>query len=113
MARRGHERAEEAAAAAAVDDEVILETIFAKPTGWLLPHPVPLAHGRLLEDEWSDQDRSADLYANQNTRRVNYPALLPVTGHTGRHPIVVVSASSGGVAIFCRQVGRRSPRSRP
>ena len=38
-----------------VDDEVILETIFAKPTGWLLPHPVPLAHMvELLEDEWSD-----------------------------------------------------------
>ena len=35
-----------------VDDEVILETIFAKPTGWLLPHPVPLAHMvELLEDE--------------------------------------------------------------
>jgi len=38
-----------------VDDEVILETIFAKPTGWLLPHPVPLPHMiELLEDEWSD-----------------------------------------------------------
>ena len=39
MARRGHERAEGAAAAPRVGGEVILETIFAKPTGWLLPHP--------------------------------------------------------------------------
>lgn len=38
-----------------VDDEVIYDTIFSKPMGWLLPHPVPLAHMvELLEDEWSD-----------------------------------------------------------
>mmetsp|Transcript_2811 Transcript_2811/g.7283 ORF Transcript_2811/g.7283 Transcript_2811/m.7283 type:complete len:114 (-) Transcript_2811:725-1066(-) len=38
-----------------VDDEVIYDTIFSKPTGWLLPHPVPLSHMvELLEDEWSD-----------------------------------------------------------
>ena len=37
------------------DDYVILETMFANPTGWLLPHPVPLAHMvEVLEDEWSD-----------------------------------------------------------
>ena len=39
----------------AVDDEVIYDTIFSKPMGWLLPQPVPLAHMvELLEDEWSD-----------------------------------------------------------
>lgn len=38
-----------------VDDEVIYDTIFSKPMGWLLPHPVPLAHMvELLDDEWSD-----------------------------------------------------------
>ena len=38
-----------------VDDELIYDTIFSKPMGWLLPHPVPLAHMvELLEDEWSD-----------------------------------------------------------
>lgn len=38
-----------------LDDEVIYETIFSKPIGWLLPHPVRLAHMvELLEDEWSD-----------------------------------------------------------
>mmetsp|Transcript_3678 Transcript_3678/g.11417 ORF Transcript_3678/g.11417 Transcript_3678/m.11417 type:complete len:118 (-) Transcript_3678:65-418(-) len=38
-----------------VDDEEILDTIFAKPMGWALPRPVPLAHMvELLEDEWSD-----------------------------------------------------------
>lgn len=39
-----------------VDDDVIYDTIFSKPMGWLLPHPVPLAHMvELLEDEWSDE----------------------------------------------------------
>ena len=60
-----------------VDDDLIYDTIFSKPMGWLLPHParpprrsplgarrgpstrapsqVPLAHMvELLEDEWSD-----------------------------------------------------------
>ena len=59
-----------------VDDEVILETIFAKPTGWLLPHPVPLAH---MVDCWrtsgpTRNGGAADLlHANQNTRRL-FPA---------------------------------------
>lgn len=40
---------------AIVDDEVIYDTIFSKPMGWLLPQPVPLAQMvELLEDEWSD-----------------------------------------------------------
>ena len=56
VARRCHERQKRPRRRPPrVDDEVILETIFAKPTGWLLPHPVPLAHMvELLEDEWSD-----------------------------------------------------------
>lgn len=38
-----------------MDDDLIYDTIFSKPMGWLLPHPVPLAHMvELLEDEWSD-----------------------------------------------------------
>mmetsp|Transcript_42 Transcript_42/g.124 ORF Transcript_42/g.124 Transcript_42/m.124 type:complete len:181 (+) Transcript_42:69-611(+) len=38
-----------------VDDEVIYDTIFSKPMGWLLPQPVPLPQMvELLEDEWSD-----------------------------------------------------------
>ena len=60
-----------------VDDEVILETIFAKPTGWLLAAPrAPGAHGRAAR-RTSGPTRTggaADLlHANQNTRRL-FPA---------------------------------------